>query len=246
MYPSAYNSMEHVMSASGWQPEVLTKPCSPMGTFVLSLCWACSLSGGKFESGIAENQVTTALGNMALQECFDGISENALEKERAQYYTLSRIQNTVKHKLLPQMTVSNKANKETENGAWTLQGDHQKLKIGAFIMAMVQLDEEKLKGNEFAEEALKKMASAAGGITVIICEHEEDAQFIENYQNGENADHDQMQNTNARFTNRGRMLIRARIQVGKQKTSVTAQDLVTYFNDLEPKRESKQFPQRTR
>ena len=97
------------------------------------LRWIYSLSGGKFEGGIAEELVTTVLGNLALTEFSDGLSENALLKEKAQYFTLARIQNTVKHSLLPQMTVHCKDNKKTKNGDWCLTSESQKLKVWASL-----------------------------------------------------------------------------------------------------------------
>ena len=77
------------------------------------LRWIYSLSGGELVGGIAEKQVTTVLGNLALPEFCHGLSENALTKEKAQYFTLLRIENTAKHQLLPQMTVSCKDNQTT-------------------------------------------------------------------------------------------------------------------------------------
>ena len=179
----------------------------------------------------------TALGNVALQELCDSISQNALDKEAARYYTLDSIQNTPTQQLLPQITVSNPANKETKNGDWMLQSEVHKLKVTAFIMAMSEMQDMKLIGNEAAGEALDKMTSAAGNITVIILEHEDEIAFAKNYNDGENADHDQMQWSNARFTNRAKLFIRSRIQLRKNgKTDITAQDIVAYFTDLEAKK----------
>ena len=237
--PSVYIDMEHIMSASGWQPEV--QPCSnlSMRTYVLSRGWACSLPGGKFECGVAVNKVTTSLGNLALGEFFKNISENACVKETTQYYTAHRIEMTVMHQLLPQVMACHKDNKATKNGEWDVLSDYQKLKICAFINAMGQFQREKDLGNDNHDDILAKMQKAAGAIVVNICEFEDEEAFQKNYQEGEDADHDQMQKTNARFTNRGKLLARARAQVSKKKTGPSAADVVAYFNDLEAKKKIK-------
>jgi len=204
-----------------------------MGTFVLSPCWASSLPGGKFENGIAERQVTTVLGNLALEDLASGISQSAVEKEQSHYYTIIRIMNTQKQQLLPQMMVSNPANDNTKNGEWMPQMENHKLKVCAAIMAMSELNQLQLSGIEPAKEALDKLASAAASITVGICEYEDDSAFNQNYNAGEDADHEQGQKTNSRLTNRGKLFIRARVQVGKKKTSVSAHDVVGYFGHLE-------------
>ena len=86
---------------------------------------------------------------------------------------------------------------------------------------------------------MKKMTSAAEEVQVTVCEYEDAADFQKSYQDGEDADHEQHKKTNSRFTNRGKMFIKARIQVGKHKDAVTAHDLVAYFNDLEAKKKIK-------
>jgi hypothetical protein len=209
------------------------------GEHVLLLRWISFLSGGKLVAGVAQKQVTTVLGNLALHEFCHGLSQIALTKEKAQYFTLPRIENTPMHQLLPQMTVSCKDNKATQNGEWLLLSDSQKLKVWAFISALEELEVEMLKGNEKLKEVLEKMISAATEVRVTVCVYEDDNEFLKNYQDGEDADHDQMQKTNARFTNRGKMFMRARIQVGKKKDGVTTHDIVAYFNDLEAKKKIK-------
>lgn len=96
-----------------------------------------------------------------------------------------------------------------------------------------------MKGNDTAGEMVKKMISAATEVQVTVCEYEDDKEFLKNYQEGKDADHDQMQKTNARFTKRGKMFIRARIQVGKHKTDCTSHDIVAYFHDLQARKKIK-------
>ena len=132
------------------------------GEHVLLLRWISFLSGGKLVAGVAQKQVTTVLGNLALHEFCHGLSQIALTKEKAQYFTLPRIENTPMHQLLPQMTVSCKDNKATQNGEWLLLSDSQKLKVWAFISALEELEVEMLKGNEKLKEVLEKMLQKSG------------------------------------------------------------------------------------
>ena len=199
----------------------------------------CPLPGGTFERGTAEKKVTTILGNLALQEGVMGISEHAVAKERSQYYTLSIVASSSIHDLLPIVAICHKNNQDTENGQWEVLSEAHKLKIWAFILAAEEMQHLSLVGNELAAEALKKLTKAAMNIQVTLCEYEDDEAFTRNYNEAENADHDQMQKTNARFTNRGKMFIRARIQVNKKKSGCNAHDIVAYFQELEAKQKIK-------
>lgn len=200
----------------------------------------CPLPGGTFQQGTAEKKVTTILGNLSLQEGVTGISEHAVAKERSQYYSLPCLQNKSAHELLPIMAICHQNNKDTTNGQWEVLSEAHKLKIWAFILAAEEMQNLALCGNERAGEALEKMKKAAENIQVTLCEYEDDEAFTRNYNEAENADHDQMQKTNSRFTNRGKMFLRARIQVSKKKGgSCTSQDIVAYFQDLEAKQKIK-------
>lgn len=199
----------------------------------------CPLPGGTFDQGTAEKKVTTILGNLALQEGVTGISEHAVAKERSQYYSLPCLQNTSTHELLPIMAICHKNNKDTQNGQWEVLSEAHKLKIWAFILAAEEMQHLSLVGNELAAKALEKLTNAAKNIQVTLCEYEDDEAFTRNYNEAENADHDQMQKTNSRFTNRGKMFIRSRIQVNKKKAGCTAQDIVVYFQALEAQQKIK-------
>jgi hypothetical protein len=199
----------------------------------------CPLPGGTFERGTAEKKVTTILGNLALQEGVTGISEHAVAKERSRYYSLPCLQNTSTHELLPIMAICHQNNKDAKNGQWEVLSEAHKLKIWAFILAAEEMQSLSLVGNELATEALEKMTKAAKNIQVTLCEYEDDEAFTRNYNEAENADHDQMQKTNSRFTNRGKMFLRARIQVNKKKSGCNAQDIVVYFQELEAKQKIK-------
>lgn len=70
-------------------------------------------------------------------------------------------------------------------------------------IAMLKEDQKKLKAKKDKEEV--------------------DEEFAKNWQEEEDAHHEQMQKTNARFTNRGKLFLRARIQESEQKTEEEAQ-----------------------
>ena len=70
-------------------------------------------------------------------------------------------------------------------------------------IAMLKEDQKKLKAKKDKEEV--------------------DEEFAKNWQEEEDAHHEQMQKTDARFTNRGKLFLRARIQESEQKTEEEAQ-----------------------
>lgn len=183
--------------------------------------------------GIAEKRVTTLLGNLAMLDSCSGISEHALTKEQHHYFTVDRVEHTDKHDLLPRMTVSSKSGKDTKNGNWCLQSDHQKLKLWAFIFALEELNDTADKGVESAAVMVAKMISAAAEIQVTVCTHDVKENFQKTYQEGENADHEQMQKTNSRFSNRGRLFENARAQIALFKDTCSAADIVAYFTEME-------------
>ena len=101
-------------------------------------------------------------------------------------------------------------------------------------MAMKDFALEGLQGMEESKAAADKLAEAAKCIKITLCEHSPEDIFCKHYQEGENADHEQMQFTNDRFTNRAKILIRARILLQNKKgDKVSAGEIVTFFKELE-------------
>ena len=61
------------------------------------------------------------------------------------------------------------------------------------------------------------MVEAASAIKVILMEHEDDAAFDANYNEAEIADHNHVQKSNQRVSNRAKLQDRAKIQCAKKK-----------------------------
>ena len=107
-------------------------------------------------------------------------------------------------------------------------------------MAMHEFAVEGLQGLEESKSALEKMIGAAKSIKITLCEHQAEDIFCANYQEGENADHDQMQNTNERFTNRAKILMSARLLLQNKKgDTVTSAEVVQFFKELESSKKIK-------
>ena len=179
--------------------------------------------------------MTTNLGMLDLAGFLGSVSVDQAKKEKEHYFTLARLQKTPGHMLLPAMMVSNEKNEDTPAGDWNVASDGHKVKIWAFLLAMEEMQVMSERGHEEATSVFKKMVEAAGEIKVSVCKYEEEGEFQASYNEGEDADLDQAQKTNARTTNRGKLLARARVQVSKLKTEITSKDLVAFFIESEAK-----------
>ena len=115
-----------------------------------------------------------------------------------------------------------------------VQSKSNSLKCAAALMAMKEFALEGLQGMEHSKAAADKLAEAAKCIKITLCEHSPEDIFCEHYQEGENADHEQMQFTNDRFTNRAKILIKARLLLENKKgDKVSAAEIVALFKELE-------------
>jgi hypothetical protein len=117
---------------------------------------------------------------------------------------------------------------------WIIVLESNKIRVFAFLMALNESQEQALMGLEAHATIVKKMTEALEEIVVNITEYEEDATFMKNWQTGEDADHDQMQRTNARLTNRFKKFSKMRSKIGKKKGGLSiSKEIVQQFVEWE-------------
>ena len=177
--------------------------------------------------------IATNLGSIDL--CGMKVSGGGVEKEKQQYFHQERVERTPYQKLLPELTLTSKKNKETPSGEWSLQNEGHQLRVCAFLEALGEFQQSVDQGLEQFDPIVKKMEAAAAEIQVCIMAWEVEEAFIRDWNDGDDVDHNQMMHSNTRFTNRVKKFWRAENIVKEKKgvCKIEPQDIVQYYAELE-------------